>query len=231
MSSPGDDTTPIPVQRVSLLCLASLALGILACVPGLGVFAVVFGGFGLYRVAHSNERLSGRGFAVLGIIFGLLLSSLWIAAGVGMRRALAENEVEFARPALSFFQSVSEGRYDDARALLPPTTVVTDDQFREFDRALSAAAGRAKGPVPGVVSVFGARRLVARFIASDMQDATYNAGALQFERGIVVVGLRLIPGTMQDRSFLIGKTEALWVGLDDGRRIDLVPRPAGVKSP
>lgn len=231
MTSSIDDTTQVPVQRVSLLCLASLALGVLACVPGLGVFAVVFGGFGLYRVAHSHDRLSGRGFAVLGIIFGLLLSSLWIAAGVGMRRALAENEAEFARPALAFFETVSRGRYDDARALLPTTTPVTDEQFQAFDQVLAAAVGKAKGPVPGVVSVFGARRLVARFIASDMQDALYNAGALQFERGIVVVGLRLIPGTTQDRSFLIGKAEALWVGLEDGRRIDLVPRPAGAQAP
>lgn len=226
-----DDTVPLPAQRVSLLCLASLALGILACVPGLGVFAVVFGGFGLYRVANSNDRLSGRGFAVLGIIFGLMLSSVWIAGGVGMRRALAENEVEFARPALAFFDAVSRGRYDDARALLPSTTPVSDEEFRAFDAALSAGAGKAVGPVAGVVSVFGARSLVARFIASDMKDAPYNAGALQFERGIVVVGLRLIPGTPQDRTFLIGKTEALWVGLADGRRIDLVPKHSGTTGP
>lgn len=225
--SPDTLLTQPPKQRISVLCLGSLALGILACVPGLGVFAVVFGGFGLYRVTHSNDRLMGRGFAVAGIILGLLASVGWVAVGVGARRAYADYRHDFADPAATFLRAISDGKFDEARKGLPPTLTVTDDQFRTFDAGLKSAIGGVSGPVMGVKSVMSARTLTARFIASDMQDAQYAAGPLQFDRGIGVIGIRLTPGTPSDRKFLIDKAEAIWVGLPDGRRIELVPPAKG----
>jgi len=56
--------------------VASLVLGVLAVIPGLGIGAAVCGHLALRRLADSYA--GGRGLAVTGIVLGYVLTALWV---------------------------------------------------------------------------------------------------------------------------------------------------------
>lgn len=62
---------PSPAPRTSALAVASLVLGVLACVPFLGLVAVVLGSVALLRMRASRGQLEGASFAAVGISMGL----------------------------------------------------------------------------------------------------------------------------------------------------------------
>jgi thiol-disulfide isomerase/thioredoxin len=71
-------------SRTSSLAVASLASGVFACVPYLGVVAVGLGAGALLRIRSAEGRLSGVPFAVVGISLGAFntLMSLAVTAAL-----------------------------------------------------------------------------------------------------------------------------------------------------
>lgn len=94
---PPEPTVP---EKTSALALWSLGLGaagvLLAGCPG--VVATVLGGIALARIGASRGRLGGTGYAVAGIILGILSAVGWLAAGAVWLAGRADPfETEFPR--------------------------------------------------------------------------------------------------------------------------------------
>lgn len=64
-----------PRERNDPFAVASLALGVLAVLPGVGVLAVLCGHLALRRLPGSFA--AGRGLAVAGLALGYALTALW----------------------------------------------------------------------------------------------------------------------------------------------------------
>ncbi len=76
-------SSPKEAPRTSALAVASLVTGVLACVPFLGLAAVLLGGIGLLRIRSSEGRLGGTAFAAVGLSLGsfnVLVSGVILAA-------------------------------------------------------------------------------------------------------------------------------------------------------
>lgn len=69
---------PAAPKGSSGLAIASLICGIVGCVPGAGIAAVVMGHMALGRIKTSGQ--GGRGMALAGLILGYLSIVGWIIA-------------------------------------------------------------------------------------------------------------------------------------------------------
>ncbi len=67
--------------RTSGAAITSLILGILGCIPGVGLLAIIFGFFGIGST--KDPRYGGRGLAIGGIILGLISLAIWGAIAYG----------------------------------------------------------------------------------------------------------------------------------------------------
>src|SRR6267142_7016101 len=61
------------------LAITSLIMGILSCIPGVGLLAILFGALGLGKA--KDPRYGGKGLAIVGMVLGLL--SIVVYAGIG----------------------------------------------------------------------------------------------------------------------------------------------------
>src|SRR4051812_41894509 len=90
------------------MAITSLIMGILSCIPGVGLLAILFGAMGVSKA--KDPRYGGKGLAITGIVLGLLSIVVWatigysIYWGVGKLKALAE-------PGAEFFKAVHEGDF------------------------------------------------------------------------------------------------------------------------
>lgn len=69
--------------RTSALAVASLVFGVLACVPFLGLLAILLGAGALLRIRSAEGRLGGSAFAAVGLsmgAFNVLISSVIVLA-------------------------------------------------------------------------------------------------------------------------------------------------------
>lgn len=69
---------PAAPEGTNGLAIASLICGIVGCIPGLGIAAVVTGHMALGRIKISGQ--GGRGMAIAGLILGYLSIVGWIIA-------------------------------------------------------------------------------------------------------------------------------------------------------
>src|SRR5262245_33563958 len=64
-----------PIKRTSGLALASIVLALIGAFTIVGtVAAVVVGILALLQLANHGDRLAGRGYAIAGIVFGVLFT-------------------------------------------------------------------------------------------------------------------------------------------------------------
>jgi hypothetical protein len=94
--------------RTSGLAIASLVLALVGAFTVVGTVAAVLCGLGaLLSIGRSGGRLAGAGFAVFGLILGVLFTALTLFAysrgelfGVGnrLREAMLEGQVDFSGP-------------------------------------------------------------------------------------------------------------------------------------
>jgi hypothetical protein len=70
MPSPPASFLPPAAKKTNVIAVASLVTGILSCVPGMSVFAVILGIVGLERSGKPN--VGGKGMAIAGLILGII---------------------------------------------------------------------------------------------------------------------------------------------------------------
>src|SRR5579872_2104701 len=70
-----------PPQVTSAWALASVVLALIGAFTVLGtLLAIVFGAVGLVSIARNRQRVTGTGFAILGICLGVLFTGLTVFA-------------------------------------------------------------------------------------------------------------------------------------------------------
>jgi len=74
-------------REVSGLSVASFILGLFGWLPFASILAIIFGAISLGQISASNGKLGGRGFALAGLILGLIWSvTLTLSALLFMTR-------------------------------------------------------------------------------------------------------------------------------------------------
>lgn len=135
---PMDLPEPEGPQGVSALAVTSLVLGLLCCIPGVGLLATILGGAALVRISGSGGRLGGRGMALAGLVLGLLGTVIWIALTVGLMSTLSGLKVYG-----DTIGAIERRDHAAVRAMLTPaaTSAVTDERLDEFADQLAAEWG------------------------------------------------------------------------------------------
>jgi general secretion pathway protein G len=105
--------TPHQSPAVSGFAITSLVCGILGffTVGLIGIIAVILGHMGLSRIKKSGGSLSGRGFAIAGLITGYLSLLLTVALGAAifaLKGISASAKIRQAQADFSSFQSALE---------------------------------------------------------------------------------------------------------------------------
>jgi hypothetical protein len=65
--------------QMNPLAIISLVLGLVTCIPGAGIGAIICGFLARGQIAREPQRYDGGGMAVAGIILGFLHVFLWVA--------------------------------------------------------------------------------------------------------------------------------------------------------
>jgi hypothetical protein len=118
---------PAPKQN-NIAAIISLITGILGCIPGVSLIAIVLGIVGLSKAGKPN--VGGKGLAIAGIILGVLGTLGWagggLAIGLGARKLIAAGAPARA-VAKQFATDIGNGDADAAikecSASMSPDTV------------------------------------------------------------------------------------------------------------
>lgn len=136
------DIYPEP-ERTSLAAIFGFIFSLGGCCFGVtAILGVPFSIFGLIKSSKSHGRIGGKGFAVAGLLIGLLNLALWggclSAATFGMKSALTD----FGQPLERMFTSIESDRFDGARAsLMSPAADSSDAELIAFRESYQASLG------------------------------------------------------------------------------------------
>jgi len=129
-------------QQSNGLAITALIMGILSCIPGVGLLAILFGALGLGKA--KDPRVGGKGLAIVGILLGLI--SIVAYAGVGYSVYWGVNKFKaLAEPGVKFFQALNKG--DMAQAKSYTTSNITDADLTQL-RETVKGMGELKDPKP-----------------------------------------------------------------------------------
>jgi hypothetical protein len=176
-------------SRVSALAIASLVFGILCCIPGFGLIGTILGASSIIGISRSEGRVSGRGFAMTGLVLGLIGSLFWIAAVFGV--SIAMNRYAMYGPAVKAFQTSAPAT---ARGTLSTSAAakVSDEQAREFGEAVTRELGAYQGTPKGLLGWWNDYVKVSQDLQQAMNGPSgRNSGAfpmpIHFEKGVALV--------------------------------------------
>lgn len=147
---------PFGEQKTSIMAIISLVCSLICFIPGLSIVGVVLGVFALLMISNSNGRLGGRGLAIAGLILGLIISAIWISAGIAFVQATKTMKGEFSQPLGQLILDIDAKDYAKARQSLTPAaaTAITDADFTRFVDAYQAELGHAKAPPENILEFF-----------------------------------------------------------------------------
>jgi Domain of unknown function (DUF4190) len=166
-----------PRPRTSAAAVTSMILGILGCVPfATGLFAVILGIVGLRAAAKPG--MGGRGFAIAGLILGVLSLLGWIGFGGAFYVAYRSTAPARAQCRL-FLQDVSDGKVTDAQSLCVDS--VTLDEVDALADQLKSAG-----------SLNDVTFMSFNVQANPGQSSTMVAGSAIFQHGPKSVSFTLI---------------------------------------
>lgn len=149
------DYYPEP-ERTSLAAIFGFILSIGGCCFGVtALLGVPFSIVGLFNCGRSNGRVGGKGFAIAGLLIGLL--NLAVFGGClgtvtfGVKAAINQFGDQTARA----LTSIESGQFDGARAnLISPAADVSDAEMIAFREAYTASLGNFQSMPDGIFDYF-----------------------------------------------------------------------------
>jgi hypothetical protein len=136
---------PIPPgqpQGSNGLAITSLIMGILSCIPGVGLLAILFGMLGLGKA--KDPRIGGKGLAIVGMVLGFLSIVVYLGVGYGFYWGVGKFKA-MAEPGVKFFEALNK---DD----LPQAKTYTTGNISDADlaklRETIKGMGELKDPKP-----------------------------------------------------------------------------------
>jgi len=121
------------------LAITSLIMGILSCIPGVGLLAILFGALGMGKA--KDPRVGGKGMAIVGILLGLVSVVAYAAVGYGVY--VVGSKFKEMASGIQFMQALHEGniakaktyttgKMSDAELAQLSATLKTLGEFREL---------------------------------------------------------------------------------------------------
>lgn len=180
-------------QRTSVLAIVALVLSLICFIPGLGAIGALLGVVALILISKSAGRLVGSGFAIAGIIIGLIVTVLWVAALVGASSVLGVFSSSFVKPAENTLMAIESGDYAKARAEFASTTSaqLTDADFDAFKKEYQEELGSFKAAPSGMLEYVTLFSGLGPSISSKMQQIQGRQDTIpipmKFDKGTGVV--------------------------------------------
>lgn len=134
-------------SRLSIPAVLSLIAGLLCCLPGLGVLAMLLGMLGAISVSRSRGRLGGMPAAISGMALGLLSTIGWIVLAMGAGSGLSFWVTNITPPLSRIVEGAYLGDVAAVRAEMTPAGagLVTDEKIIAFGQAMRAEFGEFRG--------------------------------------------------------------------------------------
>jgi hypothetical protein len=117
-------------QQSNGLAITSLIMGILSCVPGVGLLAILFGALGLGKA--KDPRVGGKGLAIVGIVLGLL--SLVAYAGVGYFAYWGVGKLKQMSGGIQFMEALNRSNIDEAKTYT--TGKMSDSELQQLSATI-----------------------------------------------------------------------------------------------
>lgn len=152
---PGVDPYLEP-ERTSLAAIFGFICSLGGCCVGVtALLGLPLSIFGLVSISRSNKRLGGTGFAVAGLLLGLLNLALWGGCLGTMTFGVNTAMTQFGGPTQRLFEGVKSGSWDGARAnLISPAADVSDEELAAFHAAYSSTLGEFQSLPDGLFDYF-----------------------------------------------------------------------------
>ncbi len=153
--------------RTSLMAIISMVLSLIGCCLPIGFLGAILGVFSLVGISSSRGRVTGKGFAVAGIIIGVINTAIQVSLFVAMEKGF-KAYVGITEP---IYKNLESGDFDSVRlALSGASATTTDEQFIAFRNAYQAELGSFSRMPSGWVE------LVTNFVGPEIGP---NVGVFQ----------------------------------------------------
>jgi hypothetical protein len=124
--------------RTSLMAIISMVLSLIGCCLPIGFLGAILGIFSLVGISSSRGRVTGKGFAVAGIIIGLVNTAIFVGITIAMDKGF-KAYVGITQPV---YENLEAGNFNEVRrSLSAVSATTTDEQFRAFRDAYQAELG------------------------------------------------------------------------------------------
>jgi hypothetical protein len=132
-------------ERTSIAAILGLVCSCIGCCFGLtAIIGVFLSIFGIVGISRSKGRVGGMGFAIAGLLVGILMLVLWGAALATASFGLKQMDANVVQPVYGMFGDLENGDFDSARAILDsPAADATDAELIVFRDGYLAMLGPA----------------------------------------------------------------------------------------
>jgi hypothetical protein len=220
----GDGFGVEPVQpRTSKMAVTSMILAILSLVgccvivvsPTLGALAMLLAVFAMFRVSTSHGRLRGKGYAITGLVTGLIALVLGIAILLGIQFSAGQ--------AMSYAKAVEaseQGNLDEFNGYLstPMDKAALDAFTNEWTQNSTITYDSVKPGIMALIRGF-TRGNTAQLIPSlqgQYPGAQVVPFEVQFSNGPGVVVVVADPSTQQPPNLMLGEVLEMMLLVPDG---------------
>lgn len=189
--------------RLSKHAVVAAAMGLLTCVPLVGLLGLFVSIAALYRISVSRGQLGGRTLAFIGLLLASIGSAGWLSLALGARQEYARLQTGLIEPASDFLRGISDGKYIEARAWLDPQVAVhaTDERLASFQRRVAERLGQPR-PAPqaareALAFILEGRELseqLAPLLAGRDPTPIYSGGPIRFDLSTAYIAVEIAPG-------------------------------------
>ena len=135
-------TSEMENPQKSGMAVASLICSLIICCPLTTVLGPVLGLIALFRF-KKQEYLTGKGYAISGIIIGVIATIFWIVASVIVGGLATEYLEEIKQVSTESIQSAYDGDYEKFRSYLTRDAAhATDAEIEDFVSILQERHGK-----------------------------------------------------------------------------------------
>jgi len=172
-------------ERTSIAAILGLVCSCIGCCFGvtaiLGVFLSIFGVVGISR---SKGRIGGMGFAIAGLLIGLLMLALWGGAVGAAVYGAKQIDAAVVQPVFGVLGDLESGDFDSARgALGSPAADATDEELVVFLAGYQAMFGSAVSTPGGLLEYIGEAMELGEPLGQFGGASNLIPIPMEFERG------------------------------------------------
>jgi len=138
-----EDLDAVQVERQrSALAVTALVCSLIICCPITTVLGPLLGAIALFRL-KGKPHLSGKGFAISGIVIGIIATLFWVLASTYIAKYAMEFVQQTREVSTETIQAGYDGNYDEFRSHLSRSSDdVTDAEIKAFIAILEDRFGK-----------------------------------------------------------------------------------------